>query len=90
MAKARDNIDRERKLKKLPYIVECRRPPGGVWRDIDELDSWARRTCGNDGYMTTSRELRRGRAMPKYILRVHFADKAKARAFAREFGLAYP
>jgi hypothetical protein len=92
MAKARGDIERKRKLEKLPYIVECPRRGGGggVWREFDDLEAWARRTCGNDGYVTTSREVRRGPAMPKYILCVHFAVEAKARAFAREFGLSYP
>jgi hypothetical protein len=74
MAKARGDIERKRKLETLPYVVECPRPAGGgAWRELDDLEAWARRTCGNDGYMTTSREIRRGPAMPKYILRVHFA-----------------
>ncbi len=90
MAKARGNIERKRKLEKLPYIVECPRPRGGVWRELDELEAWARHACGADGYMTTSREVRNGAAMPRYILRVHFAVEAKARAFAKEFGLPYP
>jgi hypothetical protein len=91
MARARGSIERERKLEKLPYIVECPRPGGGgAWRDVNDLEAWARRTCGNDGYMTTSREVRSGPRMPKYILRVHFAAEATARAFAREFGLSYP
>jgi hypothetical protein len=91
MAKARGSIERKRKLEKLPYIVECPRPSGGgVWRELDDLEAWARRACGADGYMTTSREVRREPAMPRYVLRVHFGDEAKARAFAREFGLSYP
>ena len=84
MAKARGSIERRRKLEKLPYIVECRRPLR------NDVEAWARRTCGADGYLTTSREVRNGAAMPRYILRVHFADEATAKAFALQFGLPYP
>jgi hypothetical protein len=58
-------------------------------RRLDEMHAWAQRTCGNDGYATSSREDRSSDA-PAQILRVHFADEANARAFAREFGLSYP
>ena len=90
MAEARGANERRRKLDKLPYVVECSRPSGGAWRDPGDMAAWAQRTCGSKGYMTTSREVRRAPAMLKYVLRLHFADEAKARAFAAEFGLSYP
>ncbi len=90
MAQARGADERRRKLEKFPYAVDCAGPPGGAARSSSEMTAWAQRKCGSDGYMTTSREIRRAPAMPKYVLRVHFADRATARAFAAEFGLRSP
>lgn len=89
MAEARGADERRRKLDRLPYIVECARPAGGASRSSGDMEAWARRRCGSDGYMTTAREVRRAPAMLKYVLRMHFADRATARAFAAEFGLRY-
>lgn len=89
MAGARGNIERRGKFAGLPYVVECPRP-SGVWRELDAMHAWVRARCGNDGYMTTSREDRTGPGLPRQILRMHFADEATARAFAAGFGLPYP
>jgi hypothetical protein len=91
MSRDRGYLPRRDKLRSLPFVVEVPRPrAGGVWRELDAMYIWARRACGSDGYMTTSREDRTGPGLPKMILRVHFGDESKARAFAREFGLSYP
>jgi hypothetical protein len=89
MARSRGSNDRRRKLAQLPYVVECPIPGGGLRQRLDQMNAWAKRTCGNDGYATMSREDRSGPGTPQQILRMHFADEATARAFALEFGLPY-
>ena len=90
MSRDRGYIDRRAKLRGLPYIVDCPRPPDtGLWRELDQMNGWARGRCGLDGYMTTSREDRSGPGMPRTTLRVHFARSEDAQAFAAAFGLPY-
>lgn len=88
MAKSRGSIERGRQLEKLPFVVECPIPAGGLRGRLDAMHAWARARCGNDGYMTTSRDGPPGPVMPTQILRVHFADEATAWGFAREFNLS--
>jgi hypothetical protein len=90
VSRDRGYIDRRAKLRGLPHIVECPRPPGiGLWPELNAMDDWARGRCGLDGYATTSREDRSGPGLPQTILRVHFARSEDAQAFATAFGLPY-
>lgn len=86
MSRDRGYIDRRKKLRQLPHVVEVPRPEGvGLWRELTEMESWARAKCGAEGYATTSREDRSGPGLPRMILRVHFAAEQDAHALA--FGL---
>lgn len=90
MSRDRGFIDRRRKLRQLPHVVEVPRPQGiGAWRELDDIDAWCRARCGA-AYATTSREDRSGPGLPQTILRVHFAHDQDARAFALAFGLPHP
>jgi hypothetical protein len=90
MSRDRGYIDRRRKLRGLPFVVEVPRPDGGAWRTLDDMNAWCLARCGNAGYLTTSRQDRSGPGLPNQIMLVHFADDAVAEAFAREFGLPPP
>jgi hypothetical protein len=90
MAKARGRIERRRFLEKLPFVVECPIPGSGLRQRLDDMHAWARRTCGNERYGTSSRVDRSNSYAPAAILRVHFADEETARAFADAFTLPYP
>ena len=89
MAKSRGRIERRRQLARVPFVVECRIPGGGLRERLDAMHAWVRARCGNDGYATSKRVERGPDGMPADGLRVHFADAADAKTFAREFDLVH-
>jgi hypothetical protein len=90
VSRDRGYIDRRKKLRDLPYVLEVPRPERiGLWRELDDINAWCRARCGVDGYATSSREDRSGPGLPRTILLVHFAAEQDARAFALAFGLSY-
>ena len=84
MPKPLGDIERRKKLARLPHVVEIIIPPAGLGEALTAMHAWSLRRCGPAGYMDSARTDREQHDSVEFVV-FHFPSAEIMRDFAARF-----